>query len=496
MLKKILLLFVVVLGWVASVQAQGSLEHWLSPIPDSHNTEPHIGEVNISNLNTVDATVEIFRGTDTSPIATYVVPAGTNQAHALGGRGNNDMVLVDDDRGMVLSDMGYHIVSDVPVSVDHRQAMGLGSYLDFQVSKGTNAIGQTFRAATYDIQRNFFNRADFISMMATEDNTIIEVSGFVDGLTILGVNNDTAVPAGHVETIVLNRGETYVMQTLGAVAAMNGVLVQADKGIVLTNGNSEGRYTVSTNRWDLLMDQSIPVTEIGTEHVVSKTENDAGDRVYVYAHTNNTSVFLNGEVTPSITLAAGEYVAFDATDFTDDDNMHIRTTNPAYVYQISSDSVGEIGMYLVPPFICTAPRSVLVPKVDDLDGNGLLQSFHIVTRSLGEISINGTPLQDYLTAGTLTNYGTDDINGHYIDGSTEYVSYKLSGSALTGDILVESTQDLYCALVVRPSVGVGTSGGGFYSGFTPTINLRIDDAACLPQVLDVGDDLFDGYRWF
>ncbi|MCX2681047.1 IgGFc-binding protein, partial [Galbibacter sp. EGI 63066] len=504
MLKKLLLLFVLLLGWVASVQAQGSLEHWLAPISRSDTTDDR-GEVNITNLNTTDATVQIFRGTDLTAITTLTVPAGQRITHDLGGVGNNDMITEDASLGNVTADRGYHLVSDLPVSVDYRQLFLSGNWMDIVVSKGANALGGSFRVAVHDLMRDGQNRSDFASIMATVDGTTINVSGFTTGRTIIGVNGGNTIPVGHVETITLDRGETYTMLTTGTTTGLTGsdigmlgALVEADQDIVLTTGVNHGRATDTDTAYDLFADQAIPVSQIGTEHVINKSEatGTTGEYVYIYAHTNNTFVFVNGEVSPIADLEAGEYIKLDQSNFTSSDNMYVRTTNPAYVYQVSSDTSAspEMGWWVVPPFLCTVPRKVLIPNVDEIRGSAFTAALHITTRSDAELFINGAPLQDYLTAGTITNYGTNDINGHHIDGTENYVTYKLRGTAITGDILVESTRDLYCG--INGWENFRGSYGGFYSGFTPTINLRIDDAACLPQVLDVGDDLFDGYRWF
>ncbi|MCX2682158.1 IgGFc-binding protein, partial [Galbibacter sp. EGI 63066] len=523
MIKKILLLFVLLLGWVVSIQAQESTEHWLPPIPGEASNNVGVQNLNYSTTSDVDVNVEVYIGNSTTPDRTLTVPANGTAIETLTGTATGTRYFAV-EYGTVRSDRGLRIVADQPIAVDYRFVDAGGAQADLIALKGNNARGTVFRlggspmgttTATYITPSGNFGENDyshFVSFVALEDNTVVNVSGVTEGAVIQGINGGAAVPVGHVETINLNAGEAFLMRQrypLSDLAnadtwnALIGALLESDKDVVVNVGNLHMSPSSTDYARDYGADQIAPVETMGTEFIFSRGEGfNIRELVTVVAHTNNTSVFLNGSESEVVTLEAGEYYIVNGgsddnatTAYTDEDNLYIRTTNPATCYQLVDDASGggQVGMFYVPPLICTAPRQAFIPNTNMINTRTYNTILMIVTRSEGELTINGAPLQDYLTAGTVTNYGTNDINGHYVNGSTNFVSYKLAGSALTGDILVESTRDLYCGLL-------GAAGfanyGGFYSGFAPEIFLSIEETACLPQVLDVGDDLFDGYRWF
>ena len=85
-----------------------------------------------------------------------------------------------------------------------------------------------------------------------------------------------------------------------------------------------------------------------------------------------------------------------------------------------------------------------------------------------------------------------------VDGNPGYVTYRLSG--LTGNVSVESSEELYCAYFNYN--GFATS-GSFYSGFPspPEINFDTNVASlgnCIPNVTlqSLNTDLFDSVEWF
>ena len=86
------------------------------------------------------------------------------------------------------------------------------------MSKGENAFGTIFRVGTYDNQGSVSsNYMNFFSFMATEDNTIVNLTNNLTN----GFDFENSNEQFPINNIVLNRGESYVLAARADKASAN-----------------------------------------------------------------------------------------------------------------------------------------------------------------------------------------------------------------------------------------------------------------------------------
>ena len=106
---------------------------------------------------------------------------------------NTNLILVSSTLdGNPISNKGFIIESDDLTYVSARLFAGSNYQAGSIVSKGTAALGNEFRIGTFENEGNLTggtpsNYLNFVSVLATQDNTTLNFSEFGNGVTI--VNN-------------------------------------------------------------------------------------------------------------------------------------------------------------------------------------------------------------------------------------------------------------------------------------------------------------------
>ena len=460
--------------------SQFSKTHYIPPISTSGfgSSSPEIQYLYVStpNENPVDVIITPIGGT---PLA-ITVSNSQPYEYFMGDGSNTNFIALSGDSGAVYTDKGYIIEGEDLIYVSARlftsssyyQAAGL-------VSKGLAALGKTFRVGTFeslgsDPAGNFLN---FVSVLATEDNTIVNFSDFPNGATII---NNAAT-----NDILLNSGESYVIAIQPTSVnpdndnAMIGVLVESDKPIAVNSGSVTGsnqNTDTDANGQDAGIDQIIPLETVGTEYIfVRGIGPDQIERPLIVAHTANTEVYINGNLEYTITQAGEHWsipstfygVSYDqyevGSEIGESSNMYVETSKPAFAYQFlggirpgvdgpfgAGTGVPNQGMFFVPPINCQTPSIVnniaAINKLGpDYEFEGVVT---IVTETGSTVLINGNDISDY--PGEV-----QPVNGNAL-----FESYTVEG--LTGNVSVESSSQVYVA-----SFGAYeySTFGGYYSGF-------------------------------
>ena len=352
------------------------------------------------------------------------------------------------------------------------------------VSKGLSALGNTFRVGSFTNQNPQTNYMNFVSVMATEDNTIVTFDDLPIGLTIK--NYTGAFPV----TINLNKSESYTLATNSSENTINrdgliGALVKSDKPIVVNSGSANGSFDGGGGR-DYGIDQIVDYSKVGNEYIFVKGDgNDGWENVLIVAHEDNTTVSINGNP-PITTIDSGEYYLIEGTNYSVNQNMYVATNKNVFAYQGigANSSEANQGLFFVPPLSCENRGNVNnIASIQNIGSTSYNGGVTIITNKNATVTVNSQPI----------NALPQDVTGN-----SNYVTYKLSG--LLGDVSIESTGELYCAYYNFN--GAATS-GSFYSGFpsAPEINLNTTVqtlGTCIPNITlsATNIDIFDSFEWF
>jgi gliding motility-associated-like protein len=405
--------------------------------------------------------------------------------------------------GIVFNNKGYIIEAEDQIYVavrviatpDGFQAGGL-------VSKGQASLGKEFRIGAFPntgIPGITNNHSTFISILATENNTVVSFSDVKPGTTFIhnpGLGN-TLPP------VVLNRGETYAIATEGPNQAnkdgLIGSLVSANKPIVVNCGSFGGTSGDNPNNLDLGFDQIVSVERVGTEYIFVRGKGlDVVEKPLIVAHENDTEVFINGSAVAAFTLNAGQYASINGNQYSALGNMYVQTSKPAFAYQGLGGTIQQPNqeMFFVPPLSCETPKIIdNIPFINLIGSVNYTGAINIVTETDAELSfiINEEEFTfDNLPVGT-------GLGPYEVTGNPNYETYTLNG--LTGNISVFSTKSVY--LSYYGSNNAATY-GGYYSGFTfkPEVSFNNENegvvSGCIPNVTLSVNSLssFDIYQWY
>ena len=545
---KFLLFKLLVLITISSF-SQFSKSHYIPPIA---TTGQGAGDaldqfiyISTPNEDPFNVTIIPVGGTPT----TVSVSNSSPYEYSIGTGENTNLIALTSDTGDKFTNKGYIIDAEDLVYVSARLFTGSYYQAGTIVSKGLAALGTEFRAGTFEdggtnftgTQSNYIN---FISVLATQDNTTVNFSEFGNGVTIL---NNTPT-----NDVLLNSGESYVIAITPYPSSTNsanatgliGALIESDKPIAVNSGSLTGHNSfldTDGGGQDVGIDQVAPVERIGTEYVfVRGVGPDEVERPLIIAHEDNTEVYVNGTLYTTLNFA-GDYVSIESIQYgvsytipeysgfdnvnndgypenndgipidptanlddqpstNESSNMYVNTSKPVFAYQAFgglrpgsqgafgiTGGVANVGLFFVPPINCQTPKSVdNIPAINEIGGELFSGVVTIVTETDSEVLINGQDISNF------------NATPQIVASNPLFESYTIEG--LTGNISVESTNQVYVA-----SFGAYeyASFGGYYSGFAfkPEIvldEISVDSDQCIPNLELKLNSIatFDEYQWY
>ena len=479
--------------------SQFSKTHYIPPLSGSSSVTPEEQFLYIStpNVNPVNFRIIELGGTTIYATVSRDVPYVYDI-----GFGSSSQIHVDSSlASTIINNKGYIIESDDLVYVSARIVAGNGNQAGELVSKGLASLGLRFRIGAFEnnLVTNYIDiHYTFVSVLATENNTTVNFSGIRTGVEL--VNSATG---SNPYSIVLNRGESYVMAVQGPTPAnrngLIGSLVLADKPIAVNCGSFGGSN--ATGNLDLGFDQIVPAERLTTNDYIfiKSTGIDTVEKILLVAD-EDTQITLNGSA-PVYNILAGEYLALTGADYTANGNLFVSSTNKIFAFQ----SVGDDGavdqrnqeMFFVPPLSCQTPRVIdNIPLIDYVGTRQFTGRVTLVTTTGATLNfiIDGT---NYTLAG-LAGIGINVVGPLSVTGNLNYETYVLTG--VTGNVSVYSTGELYLAAYGSEQAATF---GGYYSGFTfkPEISFNEVDTTqlgCIPNsILSVNSlSPFDVFQWY
>ncbi|MEN9513224.1 MAG: hypothetical protein RJB16_984, partial [Bacteroidota bacterium] len=240
---------------------------------------------------------------------------------------------------------GIHITSDVPiVAYAHIYNSAVsGATLLFP----TNTLGKEYYSVNYTQQSNANNSNSFFFVVATEDNTTIEITPSADNLNGLAPGVATTIP------ITLNQGDVY--SVFGTVSGTRGTDLTGSKVRSISTAGSVGCKKIAVfsgagkisiggagnGSADNIFSQSLPAVAWGKKYLTVPTGSQPNNYYRVCVTNPNTVVKLNGTIIPNTNLINGFYYEF----FNGSYNGTNATTNPAIPNVIEADIPIMVAQY-------------------------------------------------------------------------------------------------------------------------------------------------------
>ncbi len=423
--------------------AQLDTVHWIPPLHSRDNAQVNDHYVYLSTPKTNSFVVTIKDGAG-NILATPSIDNANPFKYTVGnGQTSGSPVFVPiDSLNKVLTRSGLLFTANEVFYANLR--VQSGSQADCLTAKGTAALGTTFRVGGFPQVLDAGTRDFTAGIMARDSNTTVTISGYNSGVLFAGVPY-VSTPS---ITVILNQGECYVISgytnTAANLSGFIGALVQADKPIILNNGNMLG--TIANNgSQDIGIDQSVPIEKVGKNYIlIEGNGNSDMEEPIVIAHYNNTGIFINGNAVPIATINAGQYYLVPNSNYQGSPhrNMHIHTSEPAYMYQAlaGSTSYATGGLNFIPPYNCYLQDTIdQIPFVDKIGATSYTGGVMVFTKQGATLKING-----------VTQTGAVPVL------SAPWVTYKILG--LTGNIKITSTSGVAAGIF-------GASGAAGYAGY-------------------------------
>ena len=460
-IKKILLALILLFPLIS--YSQLDTKHYIPPLFGREDLGCHY--LFLSTPSSIPFDVTITDGTG-NLITTVTISNSSSTQVNLGCSDTTKFLVTENQLNTVLQNKGLILTGNEPFYVTLRVIAGpqAGSL----TSKGQSAaIGTDFRTGhMYNNTGDSWRKSNCFGFMATQDSTTVIISDIRPGLIFRGTTPTGSPLTSPNDTVFLNAGECYVKDAFvnetnatENLNGMNGTHITSDKPIVVNTGTwLGGNALISGNPGhgrDLGFDQIVPVENIGDEYVLIKGQGIDNEKTIVVATQDNTDIYINGNSTPVANINAGDYYVIDGSSFSSNDNLYVLTSLPVYMYQTANggngttdDNERQCGLNFLPPVGCSGGKNVFLPNVDFI---GEAQ-INIITDSGATVFVNGTLLG----------------SGDPVQGTTQYVTYKLSNN-YTGDVSITSDKLIRVALI-NLSGNIGAA--GYFSGFTKEVSIN------------------------
>lgn len=502
MLRKVLIFFLLI-GFAFSAKAQLSDLHYLPPMKQGWNNDAIQQQaVYLSTPEPTSFVVNAFRGTSTTPIATFNI-SNVNPAVYNMSNGDNNIILVNNaNTGTVLNNSGlrFEAPSGNRFYVNYRG--NSGAQAASLTSKGRVAMGTNFKWGGVPNLGNHRSKSNTLGIMATEDNTTINLFGYDPGCEFR-IGNNRAGITSNTHQITLDANESFVYETYIGLTPTQahedgwiGASIVSDKDIVISNGSMNfGRQVGATNR-DAGIDQPVPENRLGKEYVFVRGNGNANgwtEFPLIIATADNTEIRVNGSPTPIATINNGDYFQVPSNLYSTNTvgaNMHIETSQDAYAYQClaGSSAAYTTGLNFVAPVNCLLPDVMdNIPDITNMAG----------TQMTGGMTI-------------IAAVNTPDANISVIDGNgpvTLPANRPVAGSSnwktfyipnLSGNVSVQSTGPMAVGFFgFNGAKGVA----GYFSGFdtVPEVTLEIrGGTGCFvgSEIFEATNSNFDAFQWY
>lgn len=495
-MKKILS-FLFIFYIFTSTFAQLDREHWFAPMVDRSGASSPYQKLYLSTSRTTPFPVNIYN--NNILIGTVNISKNNPQKFDVL---RNYIITTQQTDLFTPTTKGLYLKAEFPFYANLR--FSVFNHAEIITSKGIPSTGKSFFAASVPISVNNDILNFMTSILATEDNTTVSITGYSP---LVQFSNGTTGATNPTINIALNKGQSYIIDGIGNITGnfdgFIGAKITSNKPVNVTNGNFNGQYAGNfPTSSDILMDQAVPVDRLGSEFALVKGNGSIGanmEGAVIIATQDNTQVYVNNELTPIATLNTGKYFVIPDTKYslqgTGHYNLYIKTSKNAYVYQIlAGDSnpgseVATGGFNFIPALNCYLPKQI--NELGFINENFV----HTNVNPSGVLNIP-TKLNLVTEKGAIVtvNGGTPPAStGPYdMTGTNNWVTYGIPN--VTGTITIISSKAI-TAGITAGSDAVGY--GGFFAGFPTQPVILKSGGNCIPGiVLTVDPIIYDSYQWY
>ncbi len=489
--------FLFILCIFTSVFAQLDREHWFAPMVDRSGAPNPYQNLYLSTNRTTPFPVNIYN--NNILIGTVTISKGNPQKFDVL---RNYIITTQQTDLFTPITKGLYVKAEFPFYANLR--FSVFNHAEIITSKGIPSTGKSFLAASAPItvSNNILNF--MTSILATEDNTTVTITGYKPTVQF---SNGTTGAGNPTMTFSLNKGQSYIIDGIGNITGnfdgFIGAKITSNKPVNVTNGNFNGQYAGNfPSSSDILMDQAVPVNRLGNEFALVKGNGNIGanmEGAVVIATEDNTQIFVNDEPIAIATINTGSYFVIPDTKYSLQGgahyNLYIRTSKNAYVYQIlagdsnTGNETATGGFNFIPALNCYLPKQInelgLINENfvhSNANIGGILNiptKLNIITQRGANISVNGS----------IPPASTGPYN---MTGTNNWVTYGIPN--VTGTITVVSDKAV-TAGITAGSDAVGY--GGFFAGFPTQPVILVSGGSCAPgTVLTVDPIIYDTYQWY
>ncbi|MDH6251220.1 gliding motility-associated-like protein [Chryseobacterium sp. H1D6B] len=477
--------------------AQLDREHWFAPMVDRTGNPNPYQKLYLSTNRTIPFPVNIYN--NNVLIGTVNISKNNPQKFDV----LRDYIITTLQTDLFTpTTKGLYLKAEFPFYANLR--FSVFNHAEIITSKGIPSTGKTFYAANAPITVNNPILNFMASILATEDNTTVTVSGYKPAVQF---SNGTTGTTNPTMTFILNKGQSYIIDGIGDITGNSdgfiGAKITANKPVNVTNGNFNGQYAGNfPTSSDILMDQAVPVDRLGSEFALVKGNGSIGanmEGAIVIATEDNTQIYVNNEIPPVAVLNTGQYFVIPDTKYqlqgSGHYNLYIKTSKNAYVYQIlagdsaSGNENATGGFNFIPALNCYLPKQINELGFinenfvhSNLNPSGILNiptKLNLITERGAVVTVNGA----------APPAGTGPFN---MTGTNSWVTYGIPN--VTGTITVVSSKAI-TAGITAGSDAVGY--GGFFAGFPTQPVILKSGGDCIPGiVLTVDPIIYDTYQWY
>lgn len=487
----------------SSVFSQLSDLHYLPPLKQRGSA--FIDQlIYLSTPETTPFTVNVYKGTSTTALTTLTVSKAAGASYNPGSTDNNVTLLTDANTGSVQSSSGLRFESTNGKKFYVNWRGKSSNQASSLTSKGRAALGTAFKwVGVPNLGTSTTLISNSLGIMATEDNTTVNIFGYNPSVTFRQGTNEAGITADAI-TITLNKGQTYVLEAPcnGNTANKDGWIgasITSNNPIAVNIGEMHFQPRAAGTQ-DCGIDQIIPENTLGKEYIFVRGNGiDDLEFPVIIATQNDTKIYVNDGTTPVATINAGDYYKIPATYYSQSStsasvpgaNMYVHTSKEAYAVQslggASSDATADLN-FIAPVNCLLASKVDNIPDVSNIAGTPISGGITIIaSTAIDESDITVTYGSSTVSTATLTSAKKA------LSGTAEWKTYYLPG--LSGNVAVSANGPI--AVGYFGFAGVAGA-SGYFSGFEtiPTIEVQRTGDGCLPGTVLTATPGFTAYTWY